>query len=184
MLEGTDASGPLLFTLDRPFRCKLSPCKCCCFQEITTLSPDGTKIGSVKESMYLCPVPSFLILDANDEKKYEISTPVCCSGMCVNVCAEGCCNLKIPFYIYPPGERQGGEDKILGKIIKEWGGIAKELFKSVGTFSVKFPKDATPEDKAALFAGVMLLDYNFFEPQQDNGGGGAPAAPETEMMAR
>ena len=78
--EGTGASGPLLFTLDRLFRCKLSACncwKCCCFQEITTLSPDGAKIGSVKESMYLGPFPSFLILGANDEKKYEISMPGC-----------------------------------------------------------------------------------------------------------
>ena len=80
---------------------------------------------------------------------------------------------------------------------RSWGGSsgrgagscrgAVPKFPSAGAFSVKFPKDATPEDKAALFAGVMLLDYLFFDCvyiEQASELQGAPAAPETEMMAR
>jgi len=176
-----DMSTPML-VLDRPYRFPLGQCKCCCYQEISVSTPENIKIGSAKETMYFCPIPSFMILDGSGGKKYELSMPVCCGGMCVNVCAEGCCNCKIPFYIYAPGGRQGGEEAVKGKIIKEWGGLATELFTSADKFSVEFPKDATPEDKAALLAGVMLVDYNFFEGGKDKNNGGA--APEAETMER
>jgi hypothetical protein len=110
--EGKDATGELLFELARPFRCPMGQCKCCCYQEITAAAADGAALGSVAETMYCCPVPSFMIMDAAGEKKFEISPPVCCGGCCVDVCAEGCCNCKIPFYLYPPGKRQEAGAKV------------------------------------------------------------------------
>ena len=174
--NGPDASAPVMLTIDRPFRCPYGSCKCCCFQEISVKdAATGTKLGGAKEKFYCCPVPLFQVLEG-DKALYDLQMPTCCGGFCVNVCKEGLCNCKIPFYLYEPGKR----DAELGSIIKEWGGLGAELFTTADKFSVTFPEGATPETKAAIWSAVMLLDYNFFEKRGGVAGGGAPKNEEME----
>jgi len=176
---GTSAAGPVLLKMDRPFRCPLGQCKCCCGQEMRVANAGGQPLGKAVEGFYVCPTPFFQIKDASGATQYEVQQPTCCFGSCVNVCAEGCCNCKIPFYVYPPGNR---EDPGVGKVIKEWGGLATEMFSSADKFSVEFPPDASPEVKAAIWGAVMLVDYNFFEGGKESPTIGAP--PSAEAMDR
>ena len=55
---GSGAGGPAIMSYDRPFRCMPSPCKCCCFQEMTFKDETGQSIGKVKEDFTWCaPLP-------------------------------------------------------------------------------------------------------------------------------
>lgn len=168
--DATD--GPLV--LERPFRLAVAGCKCCCFQEITAhAGAGGPVVGKVLEKFFCC-VPLFEVQDASGAPKYEVQMPTCLGGMCVNCMKEGCCNCKIPFYIYEPGKRGDGEEK--GKIVKIWKGIGQELFTDADTFEFEAPPGANTQDKAALFAATILLNQVFFESSQ---GGGAAPSPET-----
>ena len=87
--------------------------------------------------------------------------PSCCGGMCVDCMAEGCCNCKIPFYIYPPGAGDKGEE--VGKIIKLWRGLGTEAFTDAASFELTFPKGVDPQAKARLLGTTMLVNMLFFE---------------------
>ena len=52
---GDVAGGAPIMSYDRPFRCMPSPCKCCCYQEMTFYGADGTTpIGMIKEDCFYC----------------------------------------------------------------------------------------------------------------------------------
>jgi hypothetical protein len=53
--EGTDAE---LVTIDRPFRCMVGCCKCCCYQSATVTSA-GQELGFVKEDCWFWYVLCF-----------------------------------------------------------------------------------------------------------------------------
>ena len=154
--EGENKEGKPVMKLDRPFRMAMGNCKCCCYQEIFALDAEGGKVGGVKEQMYMCPVPRFDIYD-NTGNKFFISQPTCCGGFCVNCMAKGCCNCKIPFYIFAPGQDPTKHEEAKGEIVKEWGGLATEMLTSADKFSVKFPEGASDAEKAGLFAAVMMI---------------------------
>ena len=56
--------------------------------------------------------------------------------MCVNCCAEGCCNCRIPFYIFPQSDTKGTKDTNVGFITKIWSGLGTELFTDADKFEV------------------------------------------------
>lgn len=101
----------------------------------------------------------------------------------VNPCAQGCCNCRIPFLIYPPN---GTEDQVLkstgsdpvpnqeghpdAQICKIWSGLGNELFTDADKFEFKAPDNATIEAKASLIGATQLLNQLFFEGG-DKGGG-------------
>jgi len=176
-----------VMSYDRPFACPFGSCKCCCFQEMTFFDDSNQPIGSIKEDCWYC-VPSMSVNDKAGTKVYGISMPRCCNGMCVNCCAEGCCNLRIPYYIFdangydtnvnvlfgmsPPANEKGGKNgKKYSQITKIWSGFTNEMFSDADKFEVEFPTGANPEMKAALLGSVFFLNMNFFEKQNNDGGG-------------
>lgn len=96
--------------------------------------------------------------------------------MCVNCFAQGCCNCRIPFYIYPP---MGTEEQVLvstgstpvpgvegtpmAQITKIWVGLATEMFTDADTFEVKCPDNSDVADKARLIGATLILNQLFFE---------------------
>jgi hypothetical protein len=111
-------------------------------------------------------VPQFDILTETGTKQYAVHQPVCCGGLCVDICAEGLCNCRIPFYVYPPGA-SGEKGSEVGKIVKVWGGLSQEIFTDADTFELKFPADANYEAKLRLLGAVFLLNQIFFESSKD-----------------
>lgn len=61
--------------------------------------------------------------------------PTCLGGMVVNVCAEGLCNCRIPFYVFPPTGGTSKDEKI-GFVTKIWAGLGTELFTDAAKFEV------------------------------------------------
>jgi len=97
--------------------------------------------------------------------------------MCVNVCAEGCCSCRIPFYFYPPN---GKDDEVListgstpspaapgetpkAQITKIWTGLGQELFTDADTFECKCPDGADAGKKARIIGATLLINQLFFE---------------------
>lgn len=131
--------------LERPFRC--SSCWFpCCLQEMVISSPPGTVIGSVKQTW--SPIlPKFDIEDANGDTILKIEGPCCACNACGDV----------EFKVMSKDEQE------IGKISKQWSGLAKELFTDADNFGIKFPMDLDVKAKACLLGAVFLIDFMFFE---------------------
>jgi uncharacterized protein YxjI len=57
--------------------------------------------------------------------------------------------------------RQG--ERVVGRIVKKWSGLAKETLTDADTFGVTFPAGATLAAKATLLGAVLLIDFVHFE---------------------
>jgi hypothetical protein len=163
---GTDAE---LLSVERPCAFPLGNCKCCCFQT-ATFSSNSNKLGSIHETCYFC-VPMFYIRDPSGANIYKMHPPTCCpGGICVNCftegnpcCGRGCC--VVPFWIFDPAatNTNGSDAPHLGKIIKKPKSLATEIFTDADAFEVKFPSEATVEQKASLVGTSIFLNAVFFE---------------------
>lgn len=158
-----------LLTVDRPCRCAVGSCKCCCFQE-ATISSSGQKLGSVKEQCFYC-VPQFKAYDSEGGELYKMHSPTCCGGICVDCCAEGnpcgrgCC--KASLRIYPAAQNEtDGDAPYVGQILKKPKSAASELFTSASAFDVSFPDSANADEKAVLIGSTLFFNANFFERQE------------------
>jgi len=167
-----------IVNFERPFRCKAGPCKCCCFQEVKTTDPSGALLGGIKEQFWCC-VPKFTVYGPDQQPVYDVHQPTCCGGQCINLCAEGCCNCRIPFYFYPHG---GADDQVLvatnatcaegvdppakAQVCKIWRGLGTELFTDADSFELKAPDAADASTKANLIGVTLLLNQIFFEGAQ------------------
>jgi hypothetical protein len=168
--QGAMKGGPRMADFYRPFACLPGPQKCCCFQKLITRSPGTeTELGRIQEACYCC-VPKYRVMDPQGTDQYHIQMPTCCAGMCVDLCAEGCCNMRIPFYIFPPGKKEKGEE--VGKIVKVWGGFAQEMFTDADTFELQFPPNSDLNTKLTLLGGVFLLNQMYFEKSKGGAGVG------------
>ena len=124
ILQNDGPAGPVIATYERELKCLAHPCKCCCYQELKAYDAEGHSIGRFTEDFYFCHhLPQYTIFDENEKPTYIIHPPVC-MGCCVNICAEGLCNCRYPYYIYPFGTTGDHDDNnIRGKIVKVWAGL-------------------------------------------------------------
>lgn len=168
--KGTDAE---LLSMDRPFKCPVGACKCCCpccYQSMTMTS-GGQPIGEIKEQCFCC-VPRFLAYDGQGKELYKIHSPTCVGGMCINCCAEGnpcgkgCC--KSSFRIYPADQKKtDGDAPHIGVILKTPKSLKTELLTSANAFDLTFPPNASANEKALLMGSAMFFNSNFFENRAD-----------------
>lgn len=54
-------------------------------------------------------------------------------------------------------------DVEVGKISKEWSGLAKEAFTDADNFGIQFPEDLDVRMKAVCLGACFLIDFMFFE---------------------
>ncbi|GMI21271.1 hypothetical protein TrRE_jg13118 [Triparma retinervis] len=163
--EGTTEE---IMTVTRPFKCAVSACKCCCYQEVSISTPSSPHLGRVVERCWYC-VPRFVVLDGRGREVYKLHQPTCCGGACVdcckegNPCGKGCC--KVPFGVYDAGQEDtDGRDAVgAGKILRKPRSLASELFTDADVFDVDMPEGSTSEEKALLVGATLFLNANFFE---------------------
>jgi len=181
MALGTDINGPTFLAFERPFRCHPGACKCCCYQQVMVADGAGTALGGIIEKFWYC-VPTYSVYKSTpSEPEYDLHMPTCMGGMCVNMCAQGCCNCRIPFYFYAPGGDEstavlssksspvpGAENETpKAQICKVWAGLTNAMFTDVDTFEVKCPDNSTGETKARLIASTLLLNQIYFESDKN-----------------
>ncbi|XP_072447594.1 phospholipid scramblase 2-like [Chiloscyllium punctatum] len=132
--------------LVRPFRCA----SCwfpCCLQEMEVQSPPGHTIGYVTQTWHPF-LPKFSVQDVERETVLRIVGPC----FACNCCGD------INFEVKPPDESRS-----IGRISKQWSGIAKEVLTDADNFGVQFPMDLNVKLKASLIGACFLIDFMFFE---------------------
>eukprot|EP00980_Cylindrotheca_fusiformis_P005611 scaffold1184_cov132-Cylindrotheca_fusiformis.AAC.32 len=156
---------PEIIEVNRPCRCPIMSCKCCCYQEATVFSGDDD-LGEIRESFWCC-VPQFKVYDHDDETVYVIKPPTCCGGLCIDCFSEGCpcphgC-LMLPFRVYAPGERTAGDAPYIGKMLKIPKATLRDTFLETSFVELQFPEDANTEKKGLLLGAYLLINALFFE---------------------
>ncbi|XP_028839637.1 phospholipid scramblase 1 isoform X1 [Denticeps clupeoides] len=147
----TDHNGQEVVRLARPLRC--SSCCCpCCLQELEVQSPPGTTIGYVCQNWHPF-LPKFSVLGASKETLLKVEGPLC---------AISCCG-DVDF------EVKSKDDRVIGRITKQWSGLVKEAFTDSDNFGIQFPMDLDVKVKAVLLGACFLIDFMFFEQTGDSG---------------
>ena len=181
MAAGTDINGPAVLSFHRDCRCMPGACKCCCYQEVTVQDGAGTPLGGIIEKFWYC-VPNYGVYSSPGQFTYDVHQPSCCNGMCVNCCAQGLCNCRIPFYLYTPDGDETtaalsskstpvpGMEKEVPKaqITKIWTNLEQELFTDADTFEVRCPDNSDVPDKARMIAATLLINQLYFERSKND----------------
>jgi len=161
----TDANGTLqgnvLMTLNKECSLAQAPGCCCCLPSISFSDAGGAPLGSADVPMYCC-LPKIKVKDESGLEEYTVKMPDCCAGLCVDIFAEGLCNCKVPFYIYPPGSKGQKGDEV-GKIVKIWRGFGTEVFTDADSFQLDFPPGINATGKARLIGTTMFMNMLYFE---------------------
>ncbi|OWA53027.1 Phospholipid scramblase 2 [Hypsibius exemplaris] len=136
--------------INRPFAC-MHCCYPCCLQTME-VTASGAPIGYIEQEWSLC-TPLFRILNAKRETVLKIEGPIItCS-----------CFGNVDFQVLSAdGQTQ------VGKISKQWSGLARELFTDADNFGIQFPIDLSVEVKATLLAANFLIDFMYFEDSHNN----------------
>lgn len=152
----TDNSQREVIHLERPQRvywnCSGLVCYCCCScclpHRIEVQSPPGTVVGYVKQDPLGILHPWFYIQNAEEETVLRMKGP-----------ALGCsCYSDANFFVLSADGTQE-----VGKISKQWGGLAKEYFTDADNFGIQFPMDLDVKMKAVMVGACFLIDFMFFE---------------------
>ncbi|KAL1399911.1 hypothetical protein pipiens_007860 [Culex pipiens pipiens] len=130
---------------NRPLRCQ-SCCFPCCLQELEVSAPPGNVIGTVEQNWSIF-TPQFSIKDTSGNTVLRIEGPFCTFSICGDV----------EFKVVTNDGNQ------VGKISKQWSGIAREMFTDADHFGINFPMDLDVRVKATLLGALFLIDYMFFE---------------------
>lgn len=119
----------------------------CCLQSIEVCAPPDQYIGSVIQKWSVC-FPYFSIKNVHGDTVLRIMGPYCTWSICGN---------DVEFKILT---NDGTE---IGKISKQWSGLARELFTDADFFGISFPIDLDVNIKAITLGACFLIDSMFFE---------------------
>ncbi|KAK9889945.1 hypothetical protein WA026_008754 [Henosepilachna vigintioctopunctata] len=137
--------------LHRPLACD-SCCFPCCLQSMEVSAPPGNLVGTVEQDWSLC-CPSFSIKNQNGDTVLKIDGPCCTFSFCGDV------EFKVM-------SADGSTE--VGRISKQWSGLAREMFTDSDFFGITFPMDLDVRMKAVMLGACFLIDAMFFEKKQDN----------------
>lgn len=102
---------------------------------------NGKRLGKIVQEWSLF-YPNFSVLNNIGDKVLHIQGPLITIS----------CGGDVEFTIYSPD----GEVKV-GRITKQWSGLARELFTDADRFGIEFPHDLEVSIKAVLLAATFLI---------------------------
>ena len=124
--------------LVRPLRCN-DWCCFCCLQEMEVQSPPGTTVGWIKQEFSFI-YPKFSIQNANGDTILTIKGPCWTCKWCdveFQVCTRCVCFNHFTTYCVPPQVMSADGSQEVGKISKQWSGLAKEFFSDADNFGIQ-----------------------------------------------
>lgn len=150
--------------LYRPLRCD-SCCFPCCLQTMEVSSPPGNVIGTVEQNWSIF-CPSFDLKDQSGQTVLKIEGPLCTFSLCGDV------EFKVRFKCFFHRRIDWNnfvlqvmtlDGQQVGRINKQWSGLAREMFTDADHFGISFPMDLDVKIKAVLLGACFLIDVMFFE---------------------
>ena len=145
-------------TMQKPFMCTFY---CLCRPEINVvLNSTGQPVGKVKHVCTFCD-PTFEVYNNTTGLKY-IVTANCCQ-----------CALRCPGWLGKTARGifdiiDIGTNQVVGQITREPADMS-ELVTDADTYAVNFPPTADVNDKLLIMGLALLIDYQFFETNADEG---------------
>ena len=187
-------AGPPMMNFHRPFRCTaLCPScgggngKCCDLvnpQEVVVTRADGTEVGRLAQDWRCyeacCRCNQFVKSSAGADGRAahvwranmcccDRATGRCGLGCCLdaeqhNGCAPSCCNRTFTIDILDPAERG-----VVGSLEVVWPGWNCKGLAGAGfeNYVLRFPVDASGDERALMMGGLLLHDYLIFERRKD-----------------
>jgi len=156
-LHITDNLQQEVIKVHRDFKCCAGCAWCasadCCAFTVDVEAPVGQRVAYIRQE-FTCLAPKYTIRNAEDQIIFRIEGPVCIFPMCGGQ----------DFVV--TSEETGQE---VGKITKQFAGLVTELFTNADTFGVTFPMDLDVTMKAAMIGAVFLIDFMYFEQNQNQG---------------
>ncbi len=137
--------------ISKPYTCS---CFCICRPElILTLEDSRETVGKIKED-FCCIENAYKVIDIKNKSRYLVKANCCQCGLFFSnsLCGKNC---DASFSIVEPITQEQ-----LGIIAKQNTGDKKNV---VETYEIKFPRNATSNDKLLLTALGVMIDYQFFE---------------------
>ena len=118
----------------------------CCLQRMEVSAPPGAVIGTVEQEWSIWR-PKFAIKDVSGQTVLQIKGPLCTFSLCGDV----------EFRVL-------GSDGMsqIGKISKQWSGLAREAFTDADNFGISFPMDLDVKIKAVLLGACFLIVISSF----------------------
>ena len=141
-------------TIEKPYACT---CCCCGRPYMECNFSDGTKIGKVIEA-YTCCDPLFHIYDENGKIKYSITCD-CCQGSICCCCRHSNQEERYSECLFEICEENGN---VVGHM-KKHPSYGMQMYSNSDTYSIEFPKNASPLDKLLFIFSTILIDYQYFE---------------------
>lgn len=190
-MQFTDASGTNFFSVKRPFKC--DPCYAppicsCTTQELSIHDKSGALVAKAEEKGGCCTsccTRTFSLTDGSGNEMYTLEASECCTSTGGNnCCAPTCFNSAYEVVLLENGTPVSGGSQWFVWPGCNCAGLAADLTNMM----IKFPEDAPPEKRAAILAGMMLIEYAVQEKKRqdkkDNGGGAGGAPPKAETIER
>ena len=114
------------------------------FHELEIGKPNGMILGKVVRRFSVLR-RVYAVLDRHEREIYQLFGP-----------------LLRPWTFFIQKDEQE-----LGKIVKNWSGLAKEAFTDADNFGINFPKGIDADQKAIFLRAVFLIDFVHFERKQN-----------------
>jgi len=166
-----------MLTMDRPFKC---PVFCCCFMPFPwEMSVSAPGRGHIGKALYdfkwynccWCCDQHMTLLDSNSNPRYTVHSPLACGGCCPhdaqNRCCTNCCAPSCFSRTYTSTFHDATTGAQVGSFDNQWPGCnARGLCQAdsgASNYVLKFPGNATPDDKALLMTGLFLNNFIYFE---------------------
>lgn len=143
--------GDLVVQMKKPFKW-CCPALCPCFQKEVEVIRGGQTIGMIKQPWLAGGITPKLTVTGKDDKEIgDIKGPCCCIG--------ACCSSKWNFYDPKGNEHVTMKRGGMGDL-----GVVKSLGTNSDIYFVNFEdKTIDLDDRIVLLAGVIFVDYLFFE---------------------
>lgn len=148
-----DSRGQAVMLVKRPVQICGCCCPCiCCLDQLEVQAPPDTTIGYVKQTWHPC-LPRFSI---QNEAGMDMLKIIFSCGSC-------CPNQDLPFEVVS----LDGSCAV-GRITKQWTGMAREAATKATNFEIQFPLDLDIKMKAVLLGTCFLLDFMYFEQRPES----------------
>eukprot|EP00316_Scyphosphaera_apsteinii_P001468 CAMPEP_0119343198 /NCGR_PEP_ID=MMETSP1333-20130426/106320_1 /TAXON_ID=418940 /ORGANISM="Scyphosphaera apsteinii, Strain RCC1455" /LENGTH=311 /DNA_ID=CAMNT_0007355577 /DNA_START=90 /DNA_END=1025 /DNA_ORIENTATION=+ len=185
-----DGAGTDFITLDRPFKC--DPCYCAplmmCQQQEMSISTAGRQVANAKEVTGMCCstgccARKFETYDGSGKLMYTLEVNDCSSksGGC-NCCAPSLCNEALTVDVY------SSDGSLQTPSTFVWPGCNCGGLTDLSNMIITFPEATSADDRTALLAGMMLIEFTVMEQrrqnQKNNNGGGGGGVPANQEMKR
>lgn len=133
---------------------------CLCFNRpemLLFLTENGQKtyLGKVTNPWTACDL-EIRVIDPQEQLKYILTGSCCQLGVfCPQFPCEACETVN-----FEVRDQHGNK---ISEFQKKTPGCAKASLSDADNFSIIFPTQATPEDRVLLTAGLILMDFTYFE---------------------